>query len=98
VPLDSIFETDVQSVKRHNEIKAKNGEESDAKLFGRWALNYLADKGGAVNQRSQSKAELASHQRSEHVLVRDTSQPKIILGASQEELKSKDYKHMARLF
>ena len=39
VPLDSIFETDVQSVKERNEQKIRQSGESDAQQFGRWAMN-----------------------------------------------------------
>jgi hypothetical protein len=36
VPLESLFKTDVESVKSKNERKVSLGEKSDTKMFGRW--------------------------------------------------------------
>ena len=45
VPLESLFKSDVESVKARNE---RTGAENDAERFGRWAMRQELDKAKAM--------------------------------------------------
>lgn len=48
VPLDSLFQTDVESVKVRNE--RNGGAEAESQRFGRWAMRNEVEKARALEE------------------------------------------------
>mmetsp|Transcript_7295 Transcript_7295/g.8746 ORF Transcript_7295/g.8746 Transcript_7295/m.8746 type:complete len:198 (-) Transcript_7295:697-1290(-) len=58
--MESIFKTEMESVKNRNERLLAKGEDPESKKFGRWALSVLKDSAFSPAHQEQSRTEMPS--------------------------------------
>lgn len=58
VPLDALFQADVQSVKARND--KKGNEDTESQKFGRWAMRNEVDKAEAIERAASNNPRRAN--------------------------------------